>query len=237
MPAARNAWCYRPGRTETLVEYASWAGDIAPVLGGHFHDEEQLTFVVSGSRQFLIGSRVFLVEAGHGILIPAGVPHRSLPHAHAGTRCLNFYGRPLRAGRSLQIMFVPGLADHADGADPAALLSLTATMMDRDTQFREPLPMAPPVGWEECSDTIGALASRQRQSRESFSRRFVQCFGMPPHAFRIVSRLNEGRRRIRAGASIARTAAELGFADQSHFGRHFRRVFGMTPRAYREAMR
>jgi AraC-like DNA-binding protein len=60
---------------------------------------------------------------------------------------------------------------------------------------------------------------------------------MPPHAFRIVSRLNLARRQIRAGETLAAVAVEQGFADQSHLGRHFRRVFGVTPETYREAMR
>ncbi|MFX5817327.1 helix-turn-helix domain-containing protein, partial [Acinetobacter baumannii] len=66
------------------------------------------------------------------------------------------------------------------------------------------------------------------------SRRFVRDIGLPPHAWRIVARLNAARDRLRAGAAVAATAAEFGFADQSHFGRQVRRVFGVTPAAYRQ---
>lgn len=69
------------------------------------------------------------------------------------------------------------------------------------------------------------------------SRKFTRDVGMSPHAYRIVDRLNAARRQLRAGAGIAETAVDFGFADQSHFGRHFFRVFGITPSAYRNGMR
>lgn len=50
-------------------------------------------------------------------------------------------------------------------------------------------------------------------------------------------RVAEATRRLgRPGASLAELAAELGFADQSHFTRVFRAATGMTPGAYRRLL-
>ena len=179
---------WRYWRDDAAIEWAYWAGDTAPVLDAHFHDEDQITLVLSGSRRFEVDEQGFHVAAGRSLLIPAGVPHRSLPHCDPGTSCLNLY-RP------------------ASKAQPAPLTGL---------------------------EPIGAIAARHALSREGFSRRFARQFGMPPHAYRLASRLNGARQRLREGDSIAGIAAELGFADQSHLGRHFRRLFGVSPRAYRD---
>jgi len=82
-------WCY--WRDNAAVEWAYWAGDAAPVLDTHFHGEEQVTLVLSGSRRFEVDGQAFHIGAGQCLQIPAGVPHRTLPHIHEGTACLNLY--------------------------------------------------------------------------------------------------------------------------------------------------
>lgn len=81
--------------------------------------------------------------------------------------------------------------------------------------------------------TVGAVATRAGMSREGFSRTFVKRYGMPPHAYWLMHRLNRARDQLRAGQHIADVAFETGFADQSHLGRWFKRAFGITPGLYR----
>jgi AraC-like DNA-binding protein len=51
-------------------------------------------------------------------------------------------------------------------------------------------------------------------------------------------RTDEARRRLETTTlSCAAIAAELGFADQSHFTRQFRDVTGITPARYRRERR
>jgi AraC-like DNA-binding protein len=82
---------------------------------------------------------------------------------------------------------------------------------------------------------IATLADEAGLSREQFTRNFRRRTGMPPHAYRLMRRLNRARALLREGEAVALVAAEVGFADQSHFGRHFRHAFGISPAAYRRA--
>jgi AraC-like DNA-binding protein len=64
-------------------------------------------------------------------------------------------------------------------------------------------------------------------------RLFRERTGLPPHALQLAYRLQEARRRLEAGESIAGTAIATGFSDQSHLHRHFMRSLGLAPGAYR----
>ncbi|GAA0684911.1 AraC family transcriptional regulator [Marinobacterium maritimum] len=60
-------------------------------------------------------------------------------------------------------------------------------------------------------------------------RQFQDCFGLPPHAYQIQARIRLAKRLIRAGESLAGTAVQAGFHDQSHLSRHFKKALGVTP--------
>lgn len=87
--AVTNPWRY--ALDADAVEVGHWQGDSAPALAAHFHAQAQCTLVLRGSRLFGIGDRAILVSAGECLLIPAGLPHRSLAHVDPGTACLNVY--------------------------------------------------------------------------------------------------------------------------------------------------
>lgn len=228
-----DAWCYRSDPSDRGLEYGVWAGSSAPAVASHFHDEAQLTLVLSGSRLFDVAGRRFGVPAGACLFIPARLPHRSLPHHHTGTRCLNLYFSRSTVEDVPVILDVPRICAQAEQEVPVVVLLRLLPYLPA------PMPAPQPLAMAELADTlrIGALASGQGLSREGFSRRFSRGVGMPPHAYRLAARLNEARRQLRAGQAIAAVAADTGFADQSHLGRHFRRLFGVTPGTYRAAMR
>jgi AraC-like DNA-binding protein len=85
--------------------------------------------------------------------------------------------------------------------------------------------------------SVQELAVVAGMSRFRLTRQFQRAFGLPLHAYHLHVRLEEARRRLRLGASIARVAADLGFADQSHLHRRFKGVFGTSPGAWRSATR
>jgi AraC-like DNA-binding protein len=73
-------------------------------------------------------------------------------------------------------------------------------------------------------------------SRYHTIRAFHHQAGLPPHAYQNIVRVNEARRLLRRGASIADAAISTGFCDQSHMHHIFRRVAGTTPGQYKRAI-
>jgi AraC-like DNA-binding protein len=228
-----GAWEYWRQPDSGVVELGTVRGcDVA--LPPHFHDEDQLTFVMSGRRRFVIGDEVVALSPGQGARIPAGKPHRSLSEP-SDVVCLNLYLPPgAHAAHDLMV----SLARHWRGAgrldwrDLAAIVEDHQCVAARSLRPTPERPMTERLG-DECWESVRQAAQRVGLSREGYTRRFKRDCGLPPHAFWLLEKLNDARRRLRAGDSIAGVAAETGFADQSHLGRCFRRAFGVTPGRYR----
>ena len=92
---------------------------------------------------------------------------------------------------------------------------------------------------ERCTETLtlDELASVAGLSRYHFVRAFSRSFGMTPHAWQIDQRIQRARSLLDQGMSIADTALQLGFADQSHFQRAFKQRVAATPGEYRNGQR
>jgi mannose-6-phosphate isomerase-like protein (cupin superfamily) len=72
-----GAWSYWRPLSRDIVELGVVCGqDVS--LPVHFHEEDQLTFVLSGRRRFLMKDRPFEVAPGRGVRIPAGTLHSCL---------------------------------------------------------------------------------------------------------------------------------------------------------------
>jgi AraC-like DNA-binding protein len=63
-------------------------------------------------------------------------------------------------------------------------------------------------------------------------RAFRRELGVTPHAYLIAVRTERAASLLLRGGSIAETAAEAGFADQSHLARHLKKRYGTTPREF-----
>jgi AraC-like DNA-binding protein len=80
--------------------------------------------------------------------------------------------------------------------------------------------------------SLDELARVARLSRFHFIRAFTRTMGMPPHEYQLCVRVARAREMLARGQPPVDVAADLGFADQSHFGRHFRRQLGVSPGVY-----
>ncbi|GAA4608429.1 AraC-like DNA-binding protein [Actinoplanes octamycinicus] len=200
------------------VEIARTVGSGALTVGPHFHESVQLTVVTAGERAFRTRTGVVRAAAGRTIVIPALLPHATLPMA-PGDDSVNVYLPPELFGDSLGD--VPLVVPTGEPSP-------------------DPVRSRPPVAPSELVAAVTAgrvdlrqLAARFGISRETVIRRFARETGMTPHAFRVVARLNVARRLLRDGVAPAEAAVLAGFADQSHLGRQFRAAFGATPGDYR----
>ena len=84
---------------------------------------------------------------------------------------------------------------------------------------------------------LDELARAADLSRFHLIRLFRQRYGVTPFAYQRNLRVERAREALRRGESLADTASEVGFADQSHLGRAFRHVMGATPGQYRRSFR
>lgn len=80
--------------------------------------------------------------------------------------------------------------------------------------------------------SIRDLASVGNLSPFHFIRVFANETGIPPHAYLNQVRVRRARELLASGWSIAATACETGFVDQSHLSRCFKRILGITPGQY-----
>ncbi|MCX8666918.1 helix-turn-helix domain-containing protein [Acetobacteraceae bacterium B3987] len=205
------------------VKEMSMAQGTTLALPLHFHQEDQLAFLLSGCRHFFIAGQSIRLTAGQALLIPAGTPHLSKDDdpAHVGqTLCLNLY-------------LTPDLC--TDRADCAGLIRHYLGENERPSHIHLAAPPALPLPMQDdpFMDSIQTLARQANMSREAYSRRFQRHYGLAPQAFRLLQQLNHAKAQLRSGASSLQAAMDAGFADQSHMGRLFRRTFGTTPGRYR----
>ncbi|AYG66791.1 MULTISPECIES: AraC family transcriptional regulator [unclassified Rhizobium] len=84
--------------------------------------------------------------------------------------------------------------------------------------------------------TLAELADLCGLSHFQFLRAFTKATGLTPHAYLLQRRIQEARRLIATGTSLAEAAFASGFADQSHMTRLFVRNFGLSPGAYAAAI-
>ncbi|WP_319582452.1 AraC family transcriptional regulator [uncultured Pseudodesulfovibrio sp.] len=90
-----------------------------------------------------------------------------------------------------------------------------------------------------CADDVSLeeLAAMAECSPCRLNRLFARAVGMPPHEYQILQRIRLVKTCIRNGLSLAQSAADAGFSDQSHMTRCFRRVMGMTPGVFAAGVR
>ncbi|MEO0974409.1 MAG: AraC family transcriptional regulator [Pseudomonadota bacterium] len=85
--------------------------------------------------------------------------------------------------------------------------------------------------------TLEELAQSLGYSSWHLARMFKEYTGLPPHRYQLLLRVRHSLAMLttRPWRPVADIAAELGFADESHYRRHFKRFMGVTPTQYRQA--
>ncbi len=79
------------------------------------------------------------------------------------------------------------------------------------------------------SVSVNELAAIAGFSQYHFIRTFQKTVGMTPYAYASQLKVIRARNLLLKGSSIADTAYESGFSDQSHMTREFKKIFGVTP--------
>jgi AraC family transcriptional regulator len=135
-----------------------------------------------------------------------------------------------------------GLLDVEDACRQLCVLTRAAlgkrdAAVDADADTREPtwLRLCMEQLLDECEQPLrlAALARTAGVHPVSLSRAFRRHYGISPGQLQRRAQLNRAAQRLREKQPVAQVAAELGFADQSHFTRLFRVEYGCTPAAWR----
>ncbi len=141
-------------------------------------------------------------------------------------------GRRVLADRLFEIALIQlfrWLLDNPDEVDlPAGLVAgLADTRLARTLTAIHESPGAP---W-----TLAAMANEAGMSRSSFAAHFKHCIGQTPGTYLTRWRITLAQAQLRAGASVTRTAVELGYATTPAFSRAFSAHVGSSPRAWLKA--
>ena len=81
---------------------------------------------------------------------------------------------------------------------------------------------------------LAEIAAAAGMSTFHFSRRFAALFGMSPHQYRIMARIEAAQHLLcRTRLSVAEIACLVGYTGVSRFGVHFKARVGTTPSAWR----
>lgn len=96
--------------------------------------------------------------------------------------------------------------------------------------------LAAAVGLVERDDIpLRSVAASLGWSERTLRRRFVTELGIGPGRLRRLARVGRAREALhRPGASIARTALDVGYCDQAHLTRDFARFCGYSPAEWRD---
>ncbi len=144
------------------------------------------------------------------------------------------------AAVSAMIVAVHRATSHGESleSEERSLLALAPLLGVRQAEAPRPVPAGIRRALELIDDDPSAavslrdLALAAGLSRFQVVRGVSRVTGFTPHAYLLRRRLEQARRRIREGLTLADAAAMCGFADQSHMTRLFTRTYGYPPGAY-----
>jgi AraC-like DNA-binding protein len=228
----------------------------------HAHDDWTVFTVDDGAIRYDLDAHDRGVGAGTLTLLPPGVVHDGRAATDAGFRKRVLYvGTDLvpgaLAGRAVDdpdvrdpsvvaaVRRLHGLLEHAD--DGLAAEEVAASVLGsvrahlRDRTLEGARADGPDLA-RRLRELLDAHATERLTLAEAGAlleadvpalvRSFRRAYGVTPHRYVIGRRIELGRKRLLRGEAVADVAADVGFADQSHFTRHFARHVGATPGAF-----
>ncbi|HNW92865.1 MAG TPA: AraC family transcriptional regulator [bacterium] len=213
----------------------------------HAHHSLIIGWQLRGRRILLLGRRPVAIPAGMPYVIGPGLLHGSRPVDDAAFRARLILLTPCRAPAGMHFplqsphyaRLLPLLQGVRTGRlAPAAVRGFWRILRaagcaapgvtDRRLQAARQLLMTD----LDRPRTVAAVARAVGLSRYHFIRAFAAGFGVTPHAYRTIMRVQQAKQFMMDGLTPVACAYQCGFADQSHLHRHFRRQVGVTPARY-----
>lgn len=238
-----------------LCHFASLPG----AFPGHFHEYWLLGCLVSGKRRMLCAGKAIELGPGDLIALNPGEIHACACDSGANCEyvCLHIpdlaealgqaaaslrFGKTVWRGRQANFLALAAYLEKGrwDGAARGLLAGTCAGMMQAVQAVRAPVGRIGRLLGRMLHDpgaelNLELLAQWAGTGKYYLTRQFRAETGLTPWRYLTNLRVNFGRELLREGASVAESALEAGFYDQSHFSRCFRSNYGITPGYYRRA--
>lgn len=259
MATPEGTWFWRPNSIPGIeMAAAAYVDRAFPV---HLHEEFVIGVITRGAERLSTPAGEATAAAGDLILLEPGAPHANQALGPEGVEYRIFYVSKEVVTRSFgEVRFCSPvfkdrkLASRLGRAHALAVAASNALWIEdvffdavgaiiEATQATATQPQPQPqrqvaLAYDFLISAFAEHVSLTELARISglspyhLLRAFRAQVGLTPRAFQLQLRLKEARRRLRDGAAIAETAADLGFADQSHLTRHFQQNFGISPGRY-----
>jgi len=231
--------------------------------GYHEHDAGSIDFVLEGGGRGVYGGREIESCAGMVEFFREEIRHKFVGGG-GGIRTMHVLipGDMLRGETGLRDIALETLTHtraqaialalldelhHSDESSGLLAESLVHELIDEVTQAAvRPRARA---GWlgrvreylhdvQDRPVALSELAAHAGVNRAHLARVFKAKLGVSVGAYHRAVRAQLAAQQLASqGASIARVASEVGFADQAHLTRVFRERYGITPSVYRKRLR
>jgi len=225
-------------------------------LTRHFHERFSVTVIYSGECSLLVDERLYPLQGGEIILMPAYIPHACVP-AQGSDVSYRVFMLPDDVMDGFAIPEEPYIIKSSGYTGPETVLtrdddSLIQTVSGflSDTGRGNAVTVStscrklPPAVMKKIADHINTewqrdipldeLSEVSGLSKYYLVEKFRKSFGMTPHAYSLNTRINRARELLKSGTHLAEISLELGFYDQSHFSNTFVKYTGITPQKYRK---
>ncbi len=122
-------------------------------------------------------------------------------------------------------------------------ITFFSTLILKECKTKPPRHIIPKqathLAYQYISDNIDKNISISEIAKESglshfyLIHSFKKQYGITPHAYQMMMKINKAKTLLKRGNDIASIATDLGFTDQSHFHRHFKSIVAVTPKKYK----
>ena len=223
----------------------------------HSHNEDQLTFAVSGMVQIHTNEGRWLVPSQLAVWIPAGVHHRVEVLTDAELWMVNWKPSAaqewspetlpsrafaLRVTPLLRSLLNAAFITDSGSAKASLIVRLMLHELNETTHAPTFLPWPKSAIGQRVADaafsdhqnqlSLNDLASSAASSVRTVSRLFPTETGMTFKAWRQRARIVRAMDRLASGEPIHRVSLDAGFASTAAFSCAFRQVTAMTPTTF-----
>lgn len=241
----------RAGRVSSPPNGTAFADARLVDRATHRHDEDELTWVVSGSCTLVIGERRWNVDTSRALVVPADREHVVVPRPDSLVFPL-FFPEGLAADeahvipRTAELDSCVRVLLQSGIATPRAVAAARSEVIRRvgEAVRRRPELVLPTdararrVAARIVEHPASALrledwARVVHTSAKTLQRAFVKETGMTYPRWRLRARLLAARTMLEDGRSVESVARAVGYAGAGAFIAAFRREYGVTPGAHR----